>query len=149
MNLENKQKKICYVDMDNTLYDMKTPYLNALAKNPEIKYPQSQYGFFADLKLLPNALRAMTILGYYYDVWIATRPSYLNPLCYTEKRVCVEKTLGLSWVEKLIIIPNKGLLKGDFLIDDNLWPEFEGKQLLFNSELYPDWPSVVNELVIC
>ena len=39
------KKKRIFVDMDNTLYDMKTPYIKALKITPEIAYPQSQYGF--------------------------------------------------------------------------------------------------------
>ncbi len=35
-----------------------------------------------------------------------------------EKRVWIEKYFGLEFTEKLIISANKGLLKGDLLIDD-------------------------------
>ena len=146
--MTNKKRPVTYIDMDNTLYDMKTPYTKALKITPEIAYPQSQYGFFTNLELLPGAEKAMTKLSQDYDVWIATRPSFENPLCYTEKRVCIEKTLGLKWVKKLIIIPDKTLLKGDFLIDDNLWEGFEGKQLLFGSEKYPNWKSILKKFNI-
>jgi 5'(3')-deoxyribonucleotidase len=41
-----------------------------------------------------------------------------NPWSYTEKRVWVEQHLGFAFVERLIICPNKALLNGDILVDD-------------------------------
>jgi 5'-nucleotidase len=110
---ENKQ--IVYVDMDDTLCDFTGAYRVALDKNPGIIYPQSQFDFFRKLDPLPLALDAMEILtNRGYDVWILTRPSILNPSCYTEKRLWVEDHLGIEWCNKLIICPDKSLVKGDF-----------------------------------
>lgn len=139
--------KRIYCDMDNTLCDMTTPYLKALKDNPEIKYPQSQYGFFTNLKPIEGAIEAFFILAKDYDVWILSKPSVMNPLCYTEKRVWVEKYLGYEYCEKLILCCEKGLLKGDFLIDDNPWPNFEGKQILFGGQDYPNWRSVLKYFI--
>lgn len=119
--------------MDDTLCDFTGAFNAAIEAVPSQKFPQAQMDFFRKLKPLSSAIFAMHTLAKEYDVWIATRPSYLNPLCYTEKRLWVQDHLGIDWCERLIIIPDKGLLKGDWLIDDKEWPGFEGNQLLFGS----------------
>lgn len=131
-------KKRIYIDMDDTICDFSERYHLKLNETPEIKYPQSQYGFFTSLKPIDKQLNIiLDILSTHYDVWIATRPSHINPLCYTEKRIWIEQNLGIHWCNRLIIIPDKSLLKGDYLIDDKPWPEFEGEQLLFGSDEFP------------
>jgi len=46
---------------------------------------------------------------------------------------------------------NKGLLKGDYLIDDYVagrgQENFEGELIHFGSEQYPDWSSVTKYLL--
>ena len=64
-------------------------------------------------------------------------------MSYTEKRVWVEKNLGLGVVPKLIICRNKRLLKGDYLIDDHIYKDFEGELLHFGSKHYPNWHAVI------
>jgi len=132
--------------MDDTLCKFMQRYQEMMQKNPSIRYPQSQYGFFTDLEPIDDAISSMHTLREVYDVWILTRPSYMNPLCYTEKRVWVEKHLGINFCKKLILCPDKSLLKGDYLIDDIKWPGFEGEQILFGSEKYRNWKAVIDYL---
>ncbi len=141
-------KKRIYIDMDNTLCDYRKAYLAARKREPETHYPQSQYGFFANLEPLPQAIAAYHHLAKKFEVYILTAPSYLNPLCYTEKRVWIERHLGLEATQHLIICKRKGLLKGDFLIDDLPYPEFEGTQLLFGKAPYENWGQVLDFLEI-
>lgn len=122
-----------YVDMDDTMCDFKKAYRRDLENNPGIKYPQSQHGFFRDLQVLDQStwyVKAIADLG--HDVWILTRPSHKNRLCYTEKADWVYKNMGEAWVERLIFCSDKSLLKGDLLIDDFDWPAFEGIQLKYD-----------------
>lgn len=42
--------------MDGVLCDYEKAYNIKLQENPEIKYPQSQYGFFRGLKPIKGAL---------------------------------------------------------------------------------------------
>ena len=55
-------------------------------------------------------------------------------------------------VGRLIISPNKSLLKGDYLIDDNVEGKgqegFEGKLIQYGSTSYPSWSSVLKFLNI-
>ncbi len=133
--------------MDDTLFDFKGAHTKALKDCPDIKYPQCQYGFFENLKPLNFAKEAIWLLNQKFDVWIATAPSIINPLCYTEKRNSVEKTFGSHYLEKLIIIPNKSLLKGDYLIDDMTsgkgQDKFEGEFIHFGSEKFFNWRMIL------
>ena len=130
------EKKTVYFDMDGVLCQFKKKYIEMKDKNPGTEYPQSVYGFFTELEqhdimiALYKALSKSKLL----DVHILTAPSYMNPLCYTEKRVWVEKHLGLEAAERMIISGYKDLLIGDYLIDDNSYgkgqDKFTGKLLL-------------------
>ena len=145
---------IIYVDMDDVLCNFRKSFDEAIINNPRIKYPQSQYGFFSGLEPLDGAIDAVFAINdsSEYEFYILTAPSPRNPLCYTEKRVWVESHLGYDFVEKLIICSNKGLLKGDILIDDNIsgkgQEEFEGKLFHFGGNDFPDWAAVRSELKI-
>ncbi|BDS13541.1 5' nucleotidase, NT5C type [Aureispira anguillae] len=141
-------KKRIYIDMDNTLCDFQSKSNEMKEQsNGTLLYPQSQYGFFTSLKPLPDALTAYQKLEQHFEVYILTAPSYRNPLCYTEKRVWVEQHLGLERTKNLIICKRKGLLKGDFLIDDHLYPEFEGEQLLFGTAPFETWKKVLDYML--
>jgi 5'-nucleotidase len=139
--------KTVYIDMDGVICDYKKTYVRYKAKHPEIVYPQSQYGFFIELEPLPGAIEAYLKLSALHDVWILTAPSILNPMSYAEKNYWVRKYLGEECVKKLIMCPNKSLLKGDYLIDDNEWTnwqgDFEGNLVLIGSEEYPTLASTV------
>ena len=139
--------KIVYIDMDDTLCDFTWSHSFHTMKNPEVKYPQSQWGFFSSLYPLEGAIEAVNALldSKEYSPHILTAPSIKNPLCYTEKRVWVGNHLGMEMVDRLIISSHKNLLKGDYLIDDNIsgkgQDKFEGELLHFG-ETFPDWRSI-------
>ena len=148
MDKKASMKLRVYCDMDDVLCDFMGAHHAARKKNPAQMYPQAEMDFFRKLKPLDNAIHAMSELSDNYDVWILTRPSVHNPLCYTEKRLWVQDHLGIEFCHKLIICPDKSLLKGDILIDDQKWEDFEGEQLLFGSSEFPDWYTVLNYLQI-
>lgn len=144
-------KRIVYIDMDDVLCD----FSKAFSKNfigPAKRYPQAEYGFFANLEPIEGGVESVKKLidSDIYDPYILTAPSVRNPFSYTEKRVWIEKYFGLEFVNKLIISPNKGLLKGDYLIDDNIagksQENFEGKLIHFRSKEFPDWSRVIDYL---
>jgi 5'-nucleotidase len=135
-----------FIDMDNTLCDYNGRFREMRKLRPEINYPQSQYGFFANLDPLPRAIESYRALEEKYEVLILTAPSYKNPLCYTEKRVWVEKHLGLETTQNLIICKRKELLRGDYLIDDHLY-DFEGEFIHFGTAKFPDWDRVLSYLL--
>jgi 5'-nucleotidase len=150
----SNSKLIAYVDMDDVLCDYTRACHVALAINPENKYPQSQYGFFSNLRAIEGAVGAVNALmtSDIYEPYILTAPSTRNTFSYTEKRVWIEQHFGYKFVEKLIICSNKGLLKGDYLIDDHVngkgQENFEGKLIHFGSKEFPHWNAVKEQLGI-
>ena len=139
---------IVFFDMDNTMFDFSGAHDVVREKNPNIKYPQSQYGFFENLEPIPGAIETFKRLVKhpYFDPYILTAPSILNPLCYTEKRNSIEKHLGTDALNRLIISPVKNLSKGDILIDDMTHGKgqerFDGQLIFYGSRRYPDWKSI-------
>ena len=144
--MENNTRQIVYVDMDDVLCKYAEGHAAMASKEPTVQWPQSIPGFYKNLEEVDWAIWGINTLAMHFDVWILTRPSYMNPLCYTEKRQWIETYLGLNWCKKLILCPDKSLLKGDYLIDDQPWPKFEGKQFLFGSNEFPDWESITMDL---
>lgn len=139
-----------YVDMDDTLCDFAGEAYLDLLENPAIRYPQSQHGFFTKLRPLPNAIESMKeLVALGEDVWILTRPSVMNPLCYTDKFLWIREHLGLDFAERLILCTDKGRVgtEKDFLIDDFDWKTprvgvitpFKGEQLLFGQGEFGNW----------
>jgi len=128
--------------MDDTICHYKKHYLNYNEKYPHIKYPQSVEGFFLDLEPIKDAKEIISYLNRDFDVWIVTRPSSKNPLCYTEKRMWLEKHYGLEMCEKLWFAPNKAMIEADYLIDDWLWKDFKGIQLQFGTDPYKTWDDI-------
>lgn len=136
-------KPIVYCDMDGVLCDIKSIARQKFKETPEQKYPQSQYGFFIELPEMPNSVSTFLSLSEYFDMWFLTAPSTRNPSSYAEKNYWIRTHFGQEWCDKLIISPNKGLLKGDYLIDDNAsgrgQDTFDGDFMHFGSEKCKDW----------
>ena len=139
-----------YIDMDGVLCNFYKAALEALRKNPEQKYPQSQWGFFLKLEEIPGAIDAVNKLKEKYDVWILTRPSFHNVNCFTEKAQWIWDHLGFDMVKKTIMAGDKSLLKGDYLIDDTNTAgqsDFEGEWIHFGSEKFQNWNDVLEYLI--
>jgi 5'-nucleotidase len=143
--------KRIYVDMDGVLCDFRGPF-NKIHKEDgthEQKFPQSRYGFFLNLEPMPGAIYAMKRMMQDFDLYILSRPSIKNPMCWTEKAVWVENHLGFDMLSRLILCSNKSLLMGDYLIDDQTeygQTEFQGEFIHFGTEKFPDWPAVLSHL---
>ncbi len=144
--------KIVYVDMDDVLVNYTEAVTFKKFQKPEQAYPQAELGFFSCLAPKIGGIAVMKKMLEHPEIepYIATAPSLQNPLCYMEKRIWVEQHLGMEYVSRLIIIPNKGLLKGDILIDDHVEGKgqefFKGDLWQFGSIRFPDWSAVEIEL---
>ena len=142
--------KTIYIDMDGVLADFKSASDRDKIDFPEQKYPQSQIGFFLNLKPIEYSLESFVELEKYFNVWILTRPSVQNPLCYTEKALWVKNHLGIDVQRRTIMATDKSLLKGDYLIDDDTkhgQTEFEGEHIHFGNTPFENWQKVVKYLM--
>lgn len=146
------EKTKVFVDMDNVMCAFTKSYGEWKKEHPEITYPQSQFGFFSNLEPIQGAVESFKLLQKHYDVYILTRPSIYNLMCYTEKADWVKRHLGFEVLEKLIIACDKSMVKakGAYLIDDDIQAgqlQFEGEFLRFGTEQFPDWNSIIKYLI--
>ncbi len=75
-------------------------------------------GWFADLPVTPGAQDGIELLAEHFDVWICTKPLEANSTCRDDKAFWVKRHFGRKWLEKLILAPNKSLIRGSVLLDD-------------------------------
>lgn len=141
---------VIYVDMDGVLADYDRAYEEVRKCIPATEYPQSVPGFFKGLHPIQDAITGFQALSQHHDTYVLTAPSNRNPLSYTEKRLWVEEHLGVDAIERLIICSNKGLLKGDILIDDNVngkgQENFEGELIKFDCCKEDAWREIIEKL---
>jgi len=124
-------KPILYLDMDGFLFDYDSHYkLHNLRKDQ----PEPQ-GFFETIPIYPGAVDFVNALydSGKFEIYFLSTPSWSSPTSYTEKRLALEAHFRKEIVyKKLILSHNKGLLKGDYIIDDrkvNGVENFEGIHL--------------------
>ena len=144
MNLS--ELPVLYVDMDCVLTDFMKDlkYYN----EPAIYEP----GFYEGLSPLPGALSSIRRLieSGKYNVHILTQPNYNSILSYSEKAAWM-----LKWIPelatKVTMTQNKGLMRGEYLLDDSIkWePGFKGEFILFNRDADPreEWNRVLKYLL--
>jgi 5'-nucleotidase len=85
---------------------------------------EADINWFEDLPMTEGADLGLKQLDYYFDVWIVTKPLHANRTCRDGKARWVEKHLGKEWVEKLILAPDKSMIRGDILLDDAPHPDW-------------------------
>ena len=86
-----------------------------------------------------------------FEVYFLSTAPWSNVHSWSEKRIWVEKHFGEHAFKKLILSHNKGLLRGDFLIDDrtlNGVSEFKGEHIHFGTPEYPNWDAVLKYLAV-
>lgn len=142
--------KIVYIDLDRTIFDYDAMHRNIKTMDTTIKYPQSTVGFFKDLEPLDYALSCIAqIEDAGYEVWFATAPSIKNLHCYTEKAESIKEWFGEEYLDRLIIIPDKSKLIGDYLIDDmpngKGQDRFKGELLLMANK--DEWINITTYLL--
>ena len=85
-------------------------------------------GFFRTLEPNADAVEAVKRLNVRrrdLKVYLCTTPWYRNSTCVQDKMDWVEDNLGKRWIRKMIITPDKSLIKGDILFDDK--PKVSGE----------------------
>lgn len=136
-------KKIVFIDLDDTIADFQG---SAKFKDGFNVVHMYEPGFFKDLPVIPGALVAVrAIMRMGYDVHILTQPLAESAHSYSEKVQWVALHFP-DLINKISMTQDKGLFKGDYLIDDNAlkWKEkFEangGKFIFFKNPLLSNGP---------
>ena len=144
-------KPIVYIDMDGVLCDFDKRFKELEAQgfkgSSVFKHPDA----YKDLEPIEGAIEAWHKLQDKYETYILSTPAWSNPDSWSEKRKWVEQHLGKSAHKKLILSHNKGLVIGDYLIDDRIANgvgDFKGEHIHFGTHNYPDWESVLQTLGI-
>lgn len=91
-------------------------------------------GFFANLKVMDGAVEVVRELNDKYDVFIASAAMEF-PNSLKEKHDWLGEHFPFIHWKNMILCGDKGILKGDILIDDHLknLSVFEGQTLLFDA----------------
>lgn len=133
--------------MDDVLCAYSVAHADALRADPGVAFPQGASGFFTSLRPIEGAIQSVEELRQLHDVYVLTAPSTRNAHSYTEKRLWIERYFGYAFTKRLILSPDKGLLRGDYLIDDHMCgrgqERFEGMLIQFGSRRFPDWNAVL------
>ena len=144
-------KKILYVDMDNVLVDFPAA-IKKLDKETLIKYEgrlDEVPGIFSLMPPIEHALESYAQLSEWFDTYILSTSPWENPSAWSDKLHWVKQYLTDPAYKRLILSHNKHLNAGDYLIDDRLKngaERFPGELIHFKTELFPDWPSVMDYL---
>ena len=143
-------KPIVLIDMDGVICDFdkraKELELQGVKGHSLFKHPSA----YKDLEPIEGAIDAWHALQDKYETYILSTPPWSNPDAWAEKRMWVQQYLGDSAKKKLILCHNKGLVIGDYLIDDNGQngqPEFEGEWIQFGTKPFENWQDVINYLL--
>lgn len=144
-------KPIVLIDMDGVLADFDKRAaeleLQGIKGSSLFKHESA----FRDLEPIEGAIEAWHLLQDKYETYILSTPPWSNPNAWAEKRIWVEKYLGKAAKKKLILCHNKGLVRGDFLIDDRIAngvADFMGEHIHFGNSEFPGWKSVCEYLEV-
>ncbi len=90
--------------------------------------------FFANLRVFPEAQRVLERLQERYEVYIATAAMEV-PTSFTAKFEWLKANFPFIRPSHIVFCGDKGILKGDFLIDDNprQLRRFGGEGILFTA----------------
>jgi 5'-nucleotidase len=82
--------------------------------------------YFRHLPVIDGAKEGIAkLLELGHDLWVCTKPLEANKTCATDKMAWINEHFP-ELHDKVIIAPNKGLIKGDILLDDCIKEEWLG-----------------------
>ncbi|MEK9959914.1 MAG: hypothetical protein VW541_05855 [Pelagibacteraceae bacterium] len=150
------EKKIVYVDMDNTIVDFKSG-IAKLSKTDQEKFKDNfddHPEIFALMDPVDGAIDALKELNNHFDLYILSTAPWDNPNAWKQKREWIERYFGEGieniFYKKVILSHHKDLNSGDILIDDrpnNGAENFKGEWIQFATDDFPDWNSILQKLI--
>ncbi len=149
-------KPILYIDMDNVLVNFQSG-IDRLDEDTRRAYEgrlDEVPGIFALMDPMEGAIDAIHVLAEQYDVYVLSTAPWLNPSAWTHKVEWIQKYFGKDkgtvLYKRLIISHHKNLNRGAIIIDDrtkNGVDRFAGRHIHFGTDDFPDWKSVLDELM--
>ena len=94
----------------------------------------------------PGAIEAYREMRERFDTYILSTVPWYSPLVLSDKIFWLQRHLGRVAHPHLILLQDKHLLNGDFLIDDrtkNGADKFRGRHVHFGQPEFPDWDAVM------
>ena len=134
-------RKILLIDMDGVL---------AENESENFYKRKNEKGFFLNKRPIKGAVKAFKKLATMYECHIVSTPVWSNPNCWKEKREWVDIHLGNEGNKRLTLTHNKHLFIGDIIIDDRIIhgvDKFKGRHIHFGQERFPDWNTVLKDLI--
>lgn len=83
----------------------------------------NETSWFAFLPVTEGATEGVPELMEHFDVWVCTKPLEANRWCRDDKALWLARHFP-ELVDRLIIAPNKGMIRGDVLLDDAPKPKW-------------------------
>lgn len=150
-----EDKKTICIDMDGVFCDFEKTAskwasdMGISVEEFKLKKKYRQPNFYLELEPMPGALEAIKELESDFYIRFLSAPSWDCPESFTEKRLWIEKYLGEWGKKRLDLTFVKDSFIGHFLIDDRIKygaSNFIGEHIMFGSEKFPDWNTVVKYL---
>lgn len=154
--MKESKKPILYLDMDGVLvdFDSALPRVADEIRKQYIGQNDNIPGIFSLMDPMPGALEAVEKLREKFDLYILSSAPWENPTALPDKMAWIKKYFGEGkdslFYKKVIFSQVKNLNIGDILIDDrtkNGAGEFTGRHILFGREEFPDWQTVLEEIL--
>jgi 5'(3')-deoxyribonucleotidase len=149
--MEEKKKRL-YFDMDGVLVDFNAG-LARVSEDVRKEYAGNEDnipGLFGLMPPVAGAIEAVHKLKEHYDVYILSTAPWGNPSAWSDKVKWVTEHLNDVFRKRVVLTHCKHLCEGDYLIDDRMKngsEKFKGELLLFGSERFPNWDSVLDYLL--
>jgi 5'-nucleotidase len=121
---ERHPDEVYYELADRTTFYVHEQYGPKL--HAKVRAITSEMGFFRNLPPVEDGIAVLVqLVEWGHDVVICTSPMSSTQTCHQEKFDWVLEHLGPQFARNMMIVKDKTMVRGDFLIDDR--PEFKGK----------------------
>jgi 5'-nucleotidase len=141
------RKLIIFLDMDGVLADFDAAIVNkGMQDPPEMFIP----GFFRNLAVMDGAKEAVPVLlaNKNLRIYIGSKVTSKATNCASEKMEWIKEHFP-ALLRRMVLVCDKGLLRGDILIDDDIkrWKKkFKGRFIHFDREnSRQSWEAIAKE----